>query len=199
MSSRSIRTTQTGVLVVISGPSGAGKTSICKALLDRLPGSVWSVSATTRPPRSGETHGTSYEFITGREFAERIRLGDFLEYAEYIGYQYGTPRQPVEAALREGRDVIMEIDVQGGIQVAEKIPNSVRVFVLPPNVDSLRARLEGRNTEAEEQLVRRLSEADGEIAAARDSGCYAHFVVNDVLETTIEQVRIIIEKERRKP
>jgi len=187
-----------GVLVVVSGPSGAGKTSICKALLEAIPGSVWSVSATTRPPRAGETHGVSYEFITQHEFANRVQVGDFLEHAEYIGYHYGTPRQAVEKALGEGLDVIMEIDVQGGIQVAKKMPRSVRIFVLPPNMESLRARLEGRRTEVAEQLARRLAEADGEIAVARDSGCYPYFVVNDVLENTVDEVRKIIEEERRK-
>lgn len=185
-------------LIVISGPSGAGKTSICKALLDLLPGSVWSVSATTRPPRAGEIAGRSYEFIARHEFANRVQVGDFLEHAEYIGFQYGTPRQAVEAALAEGHDVIMEIDVQGGAQVAKKIPKSVRIFVLPPNIESLRARLEGRKTEAAEQLAKRLKEADGEIAAARDSGCYGHFVVNDVLDNTVQQIKSIIEEERRK-
>lgn len=186
-----------GVLVVISGPSGAGKTSICKALLEQLPGARWSVSATTRPPRAGEVDGHSYEFVTGHEFANRVQVGDFLEHAEYIGYHYGTPRKPVEEALADGHDVIMEIDVQGGVQVAKKMPHAVLIFVLPPDAQSLRARLEGRKTEAAEQLQRRLAEADGEIATARDSGCYTHFVVNNVLETTVEEVRNIIEKERK--
>ena len=112
-----------------------------------------------------------------------------------MGHRYGTPRGPVEEALGRGQHVIMEIDVQGGIQVAEKTPDSIRVFVLPPNSDSLRARLEGRRTEAKEQLFKRLAEADGEIAAARDSGSYAHFVVNDSLEEAIDQVQRIIEEE----
>jgi len=187
-----------GCLIVISGPSGTGKTSICKALLEQLPGTVWSVSVTTRPPRPGEVNGRSYKFVSKEEFEAKQAAGELLESAEYIGHRYGTPRWPVEEALAAGRNVVMEIDVQGGMQVAKKMPESVRIFVLPPNMESLRARLEGRRTEAAEQLAKRLSEADGEIAIARDSGCYKHFVVNDVLETTVEQVKRIIEEEHTK-
>ena len=186
-----------GCLIVISGPSGAGKTSICKALLEGLLDTVWSVSVTTRPPRHGEVNGDSYQFVSRKEFEAKEAAGELLESAEYVGQRYGTPRQPVEKALAAGRNVVMEIDVQGGMQVAEKMPESVRIFVLPPNMASLRARLEGRRTEAAEQLAKRLAEADGEIAIARDSGCYSHFVVNDVLEMTVEQVKRIIEQERR--
>ena len=184
-----------GKLIVISGPSGAGKTSICRALLERVPNTSWSVSATTRPMRPGDVNGESYEFVTAEEFARREAEGEFLESAEYVGHRYGTPRRPVEEAVGRGENVVLEIDVQGGMQVAARMPESVRVFVLPPSPESLRARLEGRRTEAEEQLVKRLAEADGEIATARDSGCYQHFVVNDILETTIEEVRRIVLEE----
>jgi len=187
-----------GFLIVISGPSGAGKTSICKALLEGLPDTVWSVSVTTRPPRAGEVSGKSYQFVSRKEFEVKEAAGELLESAEYIGHRYGTPRRPVEEAMAAGRNIVMEIDVQGGMQVAKKMPESVRIFVLPPNMESLRARLEGRRTEAAGQLAKRLAEADGEIAIARDSGCYQHFVVNDVLETTVEQVKRIIEQERTK-
>ncbi len=184
-----------GKLIVISGPSGAGKTSICNALLEQLRDATWSVSVTTRAMRRGEELKGSYEFVTHEEFERRVAADEFLEFAEYVGERYGTPREPVEVSLRQGRNVIMEIDVQGGMQVAERRPDSIRVFVLPPDLDSLRARLEGRNTEAEEQLKKRLAAADGEIAVARDSGCYQHFVVNDKLDATIERVKRIIEQE----
>jgi guanylate kinase len=183
-------------LIVVSGPSGAGKTSICNALLEQLPRAVWSVSATTRPPRAGEVSGRSYEFLTREEFERRESAGEFLESATYVGQRYGTPRRPVEEALSRGCDVIMEIDVQGGMQVAAKVPESIRVFVLPPDMTSLRARLEGRNTEADDQLASRLAAADGEIAIARDSGCYRYFVVNDVLDRTIERIKGIILQEQ---
>lgn len=185
-------------LIVVSGPSGAGKTSICKALLQRLDGATWSVSVTTRPMRGGEVSGESYEFVDREEFGRRRRADEFLESAEYCGQLYGTPRRRVEDLLAQGRFVVMEIDVQGGAQVAEKMPDSVRIFVLPPNLESLKARLEGRNTEAEDQLKRRLAEADGEIAFARDSGAYTHYCVNNVLEDTIQEIQGIILKEHNR-
>lgn len=187
---------RSGKLIVISGPSGAGKTSICDALLERLPETVWSVSVTTRERRPGEEGGHCYEFATRAEFEAREVAGEFLEAAEYIGERYGTPRKPVIEALARGQNVVMEIDVQGGVQVADVAPESVRIFVLPPDMESLRARLEGRKTEAQDQLARRLASADGEIATARDSGCYPHMVVNDTLDTTIEEVCRIIRKEK---
>ncbi|MBU0719157.1 MAG: guanylate kinase, partial [Planctomycetes bacterium] len=170
-------------------------TSICRALLQQLPDAVWSVSATTRPMRPGDINGESYEFLTKEEFARRESAGEFLESAVYVGHRYGTPRRPVEEALSRGQNIVMEIDVQGGIQVAMRMPDSVRVFVLPPDPGSLRTRLEGRRTEGREQLTRRLAEADGEIAVARDSGCYQHFVVNDVLEDAIAEVKRLILRE----
>lgn len=194
--SNSTRACKRGRLIVISGPSGAGKTSICNALLKEIPDTVWSVSATTRSRRAGEKSGQCYEFVTRKEFAAREAAGEFLESADYIGQRYGTPREPVDRALADGKNVVMEIDVQGGIQVARKAPDSLRIFIMPPDMESLRARLEGRNTEAEDQLSKRLARADGEIATARDSGCYEYFVVNDLLEQTIRKVKDIIQEER---
>jgi guanylate kinase len=189
---------QRGKVIVISGPSGAGKTSICDALLAADPNMVWSVSATTRPRRGDETSGRSYEFIDRSEFERRREAGEFLETAEYVGHLYGTPLRPVLDAIRAGHDVLMEIDVQGGYQVSRKMPESIRFFVLPPDMESLKARLAGRRTESAEQLQRRLAKADGEIGFARDCGCYQHFVVNDVLEETVQEIRDIVQKEKQR-
>jgi guanylate kinase len=184
-----------GKVIVISGPSGTGKTSICNRLLERLPNAVWSVSATTRPLRGQEVDGAAYEFISRPEFEARARAGGFLETAEFVGHLYGTPEAPVRDAVERGQHVVMEIDVQGGFQVAERMPESVRVFVLPPDMESLKARLAGRKTESDEIMKRRLAQADGEIAHARDSGKYPYFVTNDVLEETVDEIIAIVEKE----
>ncbi len=183
-----------GTLVVVSGPSGTGKTSVCNAILERIPEAVWSVSATTRPPRGVESAGRSYEYLTRDEFAKRKAEGAYLETAEYCGHWYGTPIEPVERWVADGKIVVMEIDVQGGLQVAERMPDSIRVFMLPPDFESLKARLEGRNTESAEHMEKRLAVADGEIGIARDSGSYQYFVTNDVLEDTVEEVVDIIKK-----
>lgn len=184
-----------GCLVVISGPSGAGKTSICNALLERLPNATWSVSCTTRPKRPNEVDGRNYRFVSREAFEGMRDRGEFLESAEYVGNLYGTPMGPVREAVGRGRCVILEIEVQGGMQVAERMPESIRVFVLPPTRETLEARLRGRRTESQEQMARRLAEADGEIGAARDSGSYQHFVTNDVLDDTVDEVLDIIRRE----
>ena len=184
--------------MVLSSPSGGGKTTIAKALLTARRDVVYSVSATTRPRRPEERNSVDYYFLTPDEFQAKAEAGEFLEWAEYVGQLYGTPAKPVDQALEAGNNVIMEIDVQGGIQVARRMPASVRIFVMPPDRESLRARLEGRKTEAKEQLQRRLAKADGEIATARDSGAYQHFVVNDVLDDTVEEVKTIIQQERER-
>ena len=186
---------QRGKVIVISGPSGTGKTSICNQLIDRLPRAEWSISATTRPRRGQEVDGVAYEFISSEEFERRVRAGEFLETAEYVGHRYGTPAAPVMQAVDSGKHVVMEIEVQGGVQVANRVPDSIRVFVLPPDMDSLQARLAGRKTESDEIMKRRLAKADGEIGFARDCGAYQYFVTNDVLEDTVAQIIEIVEKE----
>ena len=183
-----------GKLIVISGPSGAGKTSICNKLLELLPNARWSVSATTRLKRGEEIDGESYVFLTPDEFLRRKERGEFLETAEYLGQSYGTPLGPIREAVEHGQYIILEIEVQGGKQVGEKMPESIRIFVLPPTMESLKARLAGRKTESQQQQAKRLAEADGEIGFARDSECYQHFVTNDELDATVAEIMSIIER-----
>lgn len=184
-----------GKLVVISGPSGAGKTSICNALLERIPNAVWSVSVTTRPRRGHEVDGKAYRFVTDEEFDRMLANDELLEHASYVGHRYGTPRRPVEEALKRGEIVIMEIDVNGGAQIAECVPDSIRIFVLPPTPETLAARLAGRRTESADLQAKRLAAADGEIAFARDSGVYQYFITNDILEDSVRQVMDLIKQE----
>jgi guanylate kinase len=190
--------TERGNLLVISGPSGAGKTSICNELLRRIPRSRWSVSVTTRPPRGNEQDGEAYHFISRDEFARLRDAGELLENAEYLGQNYGTPLRPVQAALAHGETMIMEIDVQGAAQVAAKLPESIRIFVLPPTMETLKARLEGRATESEILQRKRLEEADGEIAFARQSGVYQYVVTNDILSDSVERVLSILAEARKR-
>ncbi len=195
---RIMTATRTGKLLVISGPSGAGKTSICDQLLARIPRARWSVSVTTRPIRPGETDGRSYRFISRDEFARMLERDELLEHAEYLGNLYGTPRRPVEEAVSAGDVIVLEIDVQGGAQVARRMPDSIRIFVLPPTMETLKARLEGRQTESEAIQQKRLAQADGEIGFARAGGVYPYFITNDILEHSVNQVLEILRREQAK-
>lgn len=188
--------TERGKLVVISGPSGAGKTSICRAVLDRITNARWSISVTTRAPRGSEIDGEEYNFVSRDQIQDMIANDELLEHAEYLGQTYGTPKVAVEQALLNGEVIILEIDVQGAAQVAQRMPESMRIFVLPPTQESLKARLEGRKTESEELREKRVREAEREIGFARDSGVYQHFVTNDDLEATITKVLDLISKEQ---
>lgn len=177
-----------GRLFVISGPSGTGKGTICKHLIKDKKIKL-SVSMTTRNPREGEVHGESYFFVTKEEFLEKVEQGGFLEHAEVFGNYYGTPKMEVMDLLDEGIDVLLEIDVQGALQIKEVYPDAVLVFILPPSLKVLRERLVGRGTETPEIMERRLGEAADEIQFALQ---YDYVVINDTLEETIDKVRTII-------
>jgi len=177
-----------GLLIVISGPSGAGKGTVCKALLSKS--DVWlSVSATTRLPRVGEEHGKNYYFITKDEFESRIKTADFLEYAEVYGNYYGTPKSSVIEMLDKGKDVILEIDIQGALKVKEAFPEGVFIFILPPSMEELQNRIVNRGSETPESLFTRLNSAYEELNYVSK---YNYAVVNDTVDETVRKIQSII-------
>ena len=180
-----------GRLYVISGPSGTGKGTICKEILKDI-GNEFSVSMTTREPREGELHGREYFFVSHEEFTENISKNNFLEYATVFDNYYGTPKDIVLKKLDKGRNVILDIDVQGGLQVREAMPEAVLIFLLPPSLAELRRRLENRGTETPEKIEKRLSKAVDEI---KFIGEYDYMVINNDLETAVDNVRSIMKAE----
>ena len=179
------RTTPTGCLFVVSGPSGAGKSSVVAGLRQRRP-LYFSVSATTREARPGETHGVHYWFLQPEEFGALLDTGDLLEWAEYNGRQYGTLRKPVMDHLSSGEDVVLEIEVQGARQVRASHPEAVMFFIVPPGLDELEGRLRRRGDTSEADIRKRLDIARREMEEAEI--LFDHVVVNDVLERAIEEV-----------
>ena len=182
-----------GKLVVISGPSGSGKSTIAAEVIKRTD-AKFSVSVTTRSPRPGEVAGRHYRFVSGAEFEIIRRSGELLEWAEVFGRLYGTPTKAVAEALESGQDVLLDIDVQGGMQVHDKMPSATFVLIVPPDSEELARRLCGRGTEDQAELAERLAQAKAETAAARDTGIYDHEIVNDDLERTIDQVVDIVNR-----
>lgn len=181
-----------GLLIVISGPSGAGKGTICKALMKEQ--KFWlSVSATTRVPRNGEIDGKSYYFLTVEEFKSKIAEGGFLEYAEVYGNYYGTPKKSVCEKLDNGEDVILEIDIQGALKVKQNYHEGVFIFILPPSMEELKKRIIGRKSETEESLMTRFKSAYKEINYVSK---YNYAVVNDTVEKASEKICSIIKAEK---
>ncbi len=182
---------QQGKVIVISGPSGVGKSTICHRLCSDLP-AEFSVSVTTRKARPGEEHERDYRYVTAEEFESLRDAGELLEWAEVYGHYYGTPIRAVNAAVSKGRAIILEIDIRGCMQVRERMPEAVAIFVLPPTSEEQARRIMGRNTDAREVIEQRLAKADGEIRYANESGCYDHFVVNDDIEATIAEIKRLL-------
>ena len=182
-----------GMLIVISAPSGCGKSEMRKRLIDRNENIVYSISATTRKPREGEADGVDYFFMTEKDFVEKIDNDDFLEYARYGNNCYGTLKEYVFSQMEQGKDVILEIEVEGAMQIREAYPNAVLVFILPPSIAELRRRLDGRGTETEEEKEIRTKAALREITSAYK---YDYIVVNDDLDKAVLDLENVIEGER---
>ncbi len=174
---------------VITGPSGVGKGTLIRGLMERLPELELSVSATTRAPRPGEEDGADYHFLSAEEFERRIAAGDFVEHADYAGRRYGTLRSELDRRVRAGVPVVLEIEVQGARQVREAMPEAVQVFIAPPSLEALRTRLVGRGTDDQQEVERRLQVAEQELAAQSEFG---HVVVNDRLEDALDELAALV-------
>ena len=185
-----------GRTFIISGPSGVGKSTVLKSLLAKRDNVYFSVSATTRAPREGEEDGVHYHFIDVDTFRNWIGKNEFLEYAEYVGNFYGTPKKYVDAAMDAGKDVILDIEVQGAIQVVSKWPDTVRIFIAPPSWDELERRLVERGTDTQEKIQTRLLRAKVEFQTAHT---YDYFVINDTVENAVRELDAIMTAAHCKP
>ena len=185
-----------GLLIVISGPSGVGKGTVRKALFERDDHNlVYSISMTTRKPRVGEINGKDYFFVSREEFEKRIKENGFLEYAEFVGNYYGTPIDEVKKQIAAGNEVVLEIEVQGALQVREKVKDAVFVFIAPPSLESLYSRLNNRGTENEEIIKQRIEKAKKEIDLAYK---YDYIVINDTVDNAADRIMAIIRAEHAK-
>lgn len=182
-----------GLLIVLSGPSGTGKGTVCKALIAKRKDMLLSVSCTTRKQRFGEKDGASYFFVDNNKFDSMIGKDEFLEYANVFEHKYGTPKSFVEKALNDGNDVLLEIDVQGALKVKQKCPNAVYLFLVPPSMKELEKRIRSRATEPEAQIILRLGKAEDELQYIRK---YDYVIVNDTVDNAVNRIQCIIEAEK---
>ncbi|WP_273710627.1 guanylate kinase [Leuconostoc mesenteroides] len=186
--------TQRGLLIVLSGPSGVGKGTVRKAIFEEESIDFqYSISATTRQPRAGEVDGEDYFFVTREQFEEKINNGDMLEYAKYVSNYYGTPKSFIDETLASGRDVFLEIDVQGALQVKSKMPEGIYIFLTLPNLANLRDRLVGRGTDSADVIEKRVAAARDELKMMIN---YDYAVENDVVSNAVERIKSIITAER---
>ena len=185
-----------GKTFIISGPSGVGKSTVLRTLFEGRDDLYFSVSATTRAPRPTETPDVDYRFIEAETFRQWIGEGEFLEYAEYVGNFYGTPKRYVDEAMAQGKDVILDIEVQGALQVIGKRPDTVRIFIAPPSWDALEQRLTGRGTDSPEKIQKRLVRAKVELQTA---DTYDYFVINDTVENAVREINAIMLAEHCRP
>lgn len=181
------------LIIVVSAPSGSGKTTLVSSLIERVPGVIRSISYTTRKPRDTEENGKDYIFITEEEFRDKLKKNAFIEWEENFGKYYGTSREQVFEAQAAGLDIVLSIDVRGAENVREDFPDAISIFIMPPSVEELRKRLEGRNTDSPDVVRTRLNEAKREMDAV-DS--YDYMIVNDVLEDAVDELIKIIKEEK---
>ena len=190
-----MKTMPKGILTVLSGFSGAGKGTAMKRLMEKYDDYALSISATTRNPREGEVDGREYFFKATEEFEKMIAQDELIEYARYVNHYYGTPRSYVEEQLENGKDVILEIEIQGALKVKEKFPDTLLVFITPPSAKELRRRLIGRGTESMEVIEQRLARAKEEAEGIDDYEC---LIVNDDLESCVDELHSVIQNEKKK-
>lgn len=191
----SVKIQRKGMLLIISGPSGTGKGTLIKRLMGSDPSFCFSCSATTRAPREGELEGIHYYFMNEASYDNLLAKNAFLEHATVHGHRYGTLRSEVDRRLAEGRNVLLDIDPQGALNVMSRVTDYVSIFILPPSFSALRVRLHTRNTDDPEEIERRLNNARGE---AKKIDCYQYAVINDDLELAFEQIRCIVNAEKQR-